>query len=211
MNHRTRLIVAFPQTFLCITSLVACHHHHSHTHLTSLEHSVVLRSRHTPLPLPHILARAPPQPLIWIKSGSCHPRGKQEILYSSVIIAGARTTHLKRGKTKFRNIHSRLYISTSHIVGQRAHNSLAQSTNRRCVFMPGGPKVSYGCVSSVLPLPRARPWALSLLTHSPTHSFSAMVGPQGDRCASAAPSGIVHNGLDTCVPLSSHWTRTHRQ
>lgn len=123
-----------------------------------------------PLPRPHILARAPPQPLIWIKSGSCHPRGKQEILYSSVIIAGARTTHLKRGKSKFRNIHSRLYISTSHIVGQRAHNSLAQSTNRRCVFMPGGPKVSYGCVSSVLPLPRARPWALSLLTHSLTHS-----------------------------------------
>lgn len=86
-------------------------------------------------------------------------------------------------------------------MGQRAHNSLAQSTNRRCVFMPGGPKVSYGCVSSVLPLPRARPW---VLTRSLTLALSAMVGPQGDRCASAAPSGIVHNGLDAfpaLVPL----------
>jgi hypothetical protein len=50
----------------------------------------------------------------------------------------------------------------------------------------------------------ARGFSLTSLTHSLTLALSAMVGPQGDRCASAAPSGIVHNGLDAfpaLVPL----------
>jgi hypothetical protein len=68
---------------LALTPHTRTHTSHSHSHLDTTS------------------ARAPPQPLIWIKSGSCHPRGKQEILYSSVIIAGARTTHLKGGKGRF--------------------------------------------------------------------------------------------------------------
>ena len=104
------------------------------------------------------------------------------------------------------------YIPLHFYMGQARAQQLAQSTNRRCVFMPGGPKVSYGCVSSVLPLPRARHGSPPLLS-TVTLTLSAMVGPQGDRCAEARLQvGLFIMALQRVLfSLSSHWTRTHRQ
>jgi hypothetical protein len=51
------------------------------------------------------------------------------------------------------------------------------------------------------------------LTFTHSLSLSAMVGPQGDRCAEARLKvGLFIMAFTRIlIPLSSHWTRTHRQ
>ena len=98
--------------------------------------------------------------------------------------------------------------------------------------MPKGPKVSYGCVSSVQVLARVSwlsppPLPVSPLPLTHTHSISAMVGPQGDRCAEARlkvglfimallltlgtqdkdPPAMIRAGFQGCATSSSSCSR----
>jgi hypothetical protein len=141
-----------------------------------------------PPPAPHLShhstltsARAPPQPLIWIKSGSCHPRGKQEILYSSVIIAGARTTHthsLEKGKGKLTGQKG----TTATVLQPTSWGSARTTAWLRvridvvfsCQEVQRCPMVVYHqCCRCRAP---ARGFSLTSLTHSLTHSRSLGYG-----------------------------------
>ena len=142
-----------------------------------------------PPPTPHLShhstltsARAPPQPLIWIKSGSCHPRGKQEILYSSVIIAGARTTHthtLERGERKAhtsKGQHSSTDLQPTSWDSARTTAWLRVRIDVvfSCQEVQRCPMVVYHqCCRCRAP---ARGFSLTSLTHSLTHSRSLGYG-----------------------------------
>ena len=135
-----------------------------------------------PPPTPHLShhstltsARAPPQPLIWIKSGSCHPRGKQEILYSSVIIAGARTTHthsLEKGKGKLTSQKgtTALQFYSPHRGAARAQQLGSEYESTLCFHARRSKGVLWLCIISAAVA--ARPPVGSHSPHSLTHSLS---------------------------------------
>ena len=147
-------------------------------------------SSHSRVPLPHLTspttphsARAPPQPLIWIKSGSCHPRGKQEILYSSVIIAGARTTHththLKGGKGKLTRPKgsTALQIYSPHRGTARAQQLGSEYESTLCFHARRSKGVLWLCIISAAVAARP-PVGSHSLTHSRSLGYGRSTGRQ---------------------------------
>ena len=153
-----------PPTTTTTTTTHASHEWSTHTHPTHTHPSChTFATLHTARP-----ASAIDMDYKWFMSYTAVNKRFSTYLSSSPARALLLPKMGKGGTVK--NEHTLLLHTplTHHThIGASAHNSLAQSTNRRCVFMPGGPKVSYGCLSSVLLLPRAhRGPTLPSLTHS---------------------------------------------
>lgn len=96
-----------------------------------------------------------------------------------------------------------LQIYSPHRGTARAQQLGSEYESTLCFHARRSKGVLWLCIISAAVAARP-PVGSHSLTRSLTLALSAMVGPQGDRCASAAPSGIVHNGLDAfpaLVPL----------
>ena len=190
--------------------------HTSHEWSTHTPHAPTPPAIHTLL----YTQRAQPQPLIWIISGSCHtPRSTRDSLLTchhrrrahSFCLKWEKGGHQSKMSTHYIYIHPLHTTPTSGQARTTAWLRVRIDVVFSCQEVQRCPMVVYHqcCCCRALTV---GPLSHHSHTHSHTHSLSAMVGPQGDRCASAAPSGIVRNGLHAFLsPLSSHWTRTHRQ
>jgi hypothetical protein len=130
---------------------------------------------------------APPQPLKWIKVVHVIPVVNKR--FSACVSSSQARATLQSNVGRERKGSTFTRKQPTHTRAARTHTTAWLSVRIDvCVFMPFGPKVSYGCVHQ-----RRRCGAhAALLLHPPslhhTHTLihsqlSAMVGPQGDRCA----------------------------